>query len=541
MKNNLNLEIKRLLNLAEAKSRDVRPLLYERENFNHIINEEGEEPIDLRQRFSQMLMNNEMPGCTAITNFGKSGVITKEQANAIQDPLNLGKQQLIGQEYAKATCQLRNGSRANLAVFNIEAKGRDAILAIKLDTKGGETNWSNSILGFRQVPGLLETGKELYIADKSNLSVDQENFLQNLLDNSTQLTGSKIFAVIPDGEEPNNYEPVDLITGKGINNGQQYIDPSTLNPDGLTPAFKKNEYNKFIAYVKKATKNVEMDLRQQIELALSKDYTTNESKFAVNPDGSPKYTGENPVENPQGANDPRIRPANLSTDPTGKYGYITLQQWCSVNETQCHEGSQFKEYITLYADKPLKLYPLKTQAMMTRDAGETALSKGQSKRADKQGAKDTGITRENCRAAYNLLLRVVEIPFENDQQFEDQINRSVSSVNSYPGTNAWLGGNSKINTIKNILNDCKYGSNIGNNFKKKLATDAKLNSDHPASLASDRQSTTTKTTTVNPMKTASELSESISRSLRKVLKEHTKTNNDYMIKKSVRKNLRRLL
>lgn len=526
MKKELGFEIKRLLQLTESKLGDIKPILYQRKNYNNVINEEGE--IDRRQQFAEMLKNKELPGCKNLANFGSSGVIDDAVLDMVTNAPSLAGL-VRGKAYAKADCFIKEtGNNKQLFVFNvIDPKNPNGLVVL-----APQYDKNQKIIGAQMGVKDLSTsafGRETaYTADQSNLSYEQQQNLQNLIDRATNLTGTRLVAKIPSGEEPRNWEPIDLNTGKGVKNQIQYIpNPETapdspLNPSNLTPIYKVP--GKFYVWAEKAAKNMEMYLVDQVEKYLGKDYTIDASRFEVDSEGNP--THDNPVPGTLGFTDPRYQKP------------ITLQTWCKENPDECGSDTPMGQYVTKFANTPLKLYPLKTQEMRRQDVSDVGLTKRGSRKTTRKASVDS----QTCKAAFETLKTVItKVPYKDPDQFEEDAARRVPAIKTYGGSTILKGpGKSNVAIVRDILDDCKYSDKVNQNLINKIETDPDLNGSHQASMTyKDQKPVEKKSSGISGGST--DLAESISKSIRTVLKEHTKPNSDDMIKKAIRNNIKRFL
>jgi hypothetical protein len=513
MKNELEFDVRRMLTLIESESGNIKPIIVEGESYideyntNEELYEADDESSDATKKLSRVELGFEEMGCKRPASKndlllpgesdGSWGTIGPDVLKAIDQP-----QQTIIKNGDKAITMKCDGY--DLLVTNHKSpndQNQLVVLQVQKDKEGKKTYYISQ----KEFPGLLARA-EAYVADEANLNAEQLMVLNNLLGQpGIKKTETTFTKGRPTGAESNQYEAVDLATGKGVETGTQYLDIDILKPDSLDQAFKRE--GRYFLWARRAVEAVGTDVVGDVEKMLSQiGFTADRNKL-------PDY---------QGPTDTRVTQAT------------TLSQYCAGGK--CDGYPDIITYIQKFGGGDTPIYP-KTAS---REEAQVALNVG--KRATKKAmdkiAKE-GATKRTCRAIINIFDNVIN----NNMNDDNDIARVVSAAGYQ--TNA--GGVPDIMTqLGSILENCAEnwrGINFNKRDTRKLQGFASSAHKYAPNAAKVQAAAAEaeKEDATQAVGTPSDLAESISKSIRKVLKEHTKPNSDDIIKKSIRKNLRRFL
>ena len=524
MKKEIEFDVKKMLTLFESKSGHIKPIITEgeepelMEDNDTNIGEEYElkedKGTDIMTKLTRVELDYEGMGCKrspalndaelpgeAINAWGsignKLGKITNSAGQKISQSKITANTKFIPME-----C----GNYKLLVTNVISPNDPNQLLVLKVEGEGKDKRY---VYSQRPFPGLITRAKN-YMEDDRNLNASQLMIRDILKRDGIRLTGAQIFDKKPTGLESNEYEAIDLTTGKGVDSGIQFLDLGVLNPDGLAPEFKTP--GRFYMYVRKAAKAIKTDVVTNVENMLDQmDYTLNPNKL-------PNFQGETDV---------RIAQAT------------TLSQYCAGGaDGKCGNYPGLLDYINKFGGGNTTIYPKNA----SREEAQVALNVGKraSKRAMDKIAKE-GANRKSCKAIINIFDNIIFGGMNDD----NDIARVVTAA----GYKTNAGGVPDIMTqLGSILVNCTESwRNIRLNKKDTNKLQQIISSSHKyapnaaevqkAAAKAKEEEKASNTSGIGPK---SALSESISNSLRKVLKEHTKPNSDDIIKKSIRKNLKRL-
>ena len=520
MKKEIEFDVKKMLTLFESKSGHIKPIITEGEEPEIKEYEINEVTGDDLTKLTRVELDYEGMGCKR-TPYANDVILKGDAKNVAQ----LGDKKFnqitnkAGQNINQTKVTTNNYyipmdcGDYEILVTDAEGTGPDQFIVLRVYNDGEN---ERLIYSQKEFPGLLSRA-ESYVSDERNLNADQINVLDNILGKQgINLTGVQLTRKRPTGTETNEYEPIDLSTGKGVPKSPnepaiQYLDPTILNPDGLLDVFKRP--GRYYVWARKAAKAIKTDVVTNVENMLA------QMGYTLNPNKLPGYQGETDV---------RV---------TADGGMITMNTLCAGG--RCDKYPGLLDYINKFDGGNKPLYPFEIGGG-TRDIVSANVSRRQTKKAAKKVAA-LGANRKTCRAIIGIYDNIINGGMSNDAD----IAGLLSSL--YPGMNAG-GVPNAMRKLGETLKNCSQSWRNVRLSKKDLAKiDVFINSSHKyapnaaevqkAAAKAKEEEKASNTGGVGPK---SALSESISRSLRKVLKEHTNPNSDDIIKKSIRKNLKRL-
>lgn len=525
MKKEIEFDVKKMLTLFESKSGHIKPIITEgeepelMEDNDTNIGEESElkedKGTDIMTKLTRVeldykgmncerspaLNDAELPG-EAINAWGSIGNKLGKITNSAGQKISQSKI-TANTKFIPMVC----GNYKLLVTNVIAPDDPNQLLVLRVSGEGKDKKY---VYSQRPFPGLITRAKN-YMEDDRNLNASQLMIRDILKRDGIRLTGAQIFDKKPTGLEDNEYEPIDLTTGRGVETGIEFLDPGVLNPDGLAPEFKMP--GRFYMYVRKAAKAIKTDVVTNVENMLA------QMGYTLNPNKLPNYQGETDV---------RV---------TADGGMITMNTLCAGG--RCDKYPGLLDYINKFNGGNKPLYPFEIGGG-TRDIVSANVSRRQTKKAAKKVAA-LGANRKTCRAIIGIYDNIINGGMSNDAD----IAGLLSSL--YPGMNAG-GVPNAMRKLGETLKNCSQSWRNVRLSKKDLAKiDVFINSSHKyapnaaeVQKAAAKAKEEEKASNTSGIGQASPLSESISNSLRKVLKEHTKPNSDDIIKKSIRKNLKRL-
>ena len=480
MKKELEFDVKRMLSLVESKSGNIKPILSEEVQSELKEASSLDELPDRLQQFAKVEELKANVGCTT-SSAGTWGVIDADTVKQLTGARNLIPLITVGTPYVFAKCTGSDGVPRDLMVTNIEDPSYpNSLVVIQYTFFNKKKTYT---VGSRDMEALFERKKSV-TSQSENLTASQNMRVKQLIgDSGPGETGYSWTVDRPDGTEDVDYVPVDLATGMANINGNDVQVIEKLKLDGLTPEFKTP--GRFHIWARVGTKTTSIDIPEWLEGQLT----------------TMGYTKEMP------------------TDEIQQGAVTTLEAIC--NRTgQC--TPQMLQYMK--TNPNAKFWPLEVSA--------------------------DDIKKKQCRGVIKTLAACA-------RAYEKYKNRNVARANSecnkgmdqlgaeYSGIDSY---NGKILKLKNdyaVCSDQRLGLFAGqakkdNEFLSGLGKGGNpFSPDYSAQEAASMAATAEKAK--QDAKKGAMMEESISRSLRKVLKEHTKPNSDDMIKRSVRKNLRRLL
>jgi len=501
MKKEFDLEIKKMLSLVESKSGDVRPIT-RRTRREVILSEQVEAPDDrlkqLERNFDSILKRDKGSSAKILQSWGKLDNTIYNKIEKSCDDYGLVNPFNVGDRYAKVKFDAPNGSPTEYLVFAKEGPKPETLFGVELtDPEGLDKGPKSFRVVLIKFPSMFSDVKSR-TSDGSNYSEPQIRLLNRFMKAGKDFTGYDFTNVMPKGDETSNWIAVDLATGLG-KNGVKYIPDTMLNPSEIDRLFPERNTGKDFLWVQSIVKQTKMDHIKAVEKMLSQmggSFTANEKKL-------------------DGPGDPRFQQGMLVT------------QFCSGGK--CKDYDAVERYLndvkTGRADE-ITLWPLVADYDKRQTSGKGGGRKA--RRFLKQLEKGYA-TPKSCKRALEISNTIISKNY-SDAVALNAINGIADEVGINPSTNVIDG----VNELNQHIRRCKdLQVNLNNKYTQML--------NELGGKCHKWAYNQEEACAANAPDDSSPLSESISRSLRKVLKEHTKPNSDYMIKKSVRKNLRRLL
>ena len=482
MKKKLEFDVKRMLSLVESKSGNIKPILSEEAQSELKEASSLDELPDRLQQFAKVEELKANVGCTASSE-GTSDIIDADTVKQLTGARNLIPLITVGTPYVFAKCEGSDGVSRDLMVTNIEDPSYpNSLVVIQITIFNKKKTYT---VGSRDMEALFERKKSV-TSQSENLTASQNMRVKELIgDSGPGETGYSWTVDRPDGTEGVDYVPVDLATGMANINGNDVQVIEKLKLDGLTPEFKTP--GRFHIWARVGTKVTSIDIPEWVEGQLT----------------AMGYTKEMP------------------TDEVGQNSETTLEKVCNTTG-RC--TNQMKQYMTTNPDARIWVLNVSTE----------------------------DVKRKRCRSVINSLLacaRAVD-NYKNDlSRADDACRKQMDKLGSgYSGLASY---NGKILKLKNEYADClinqktqKPRKYFGQTNKNISIIDKLGNTGNFFSPEYDNQEAMRLRAEMEKKKKDAKkgamMEESISNSLRKVLKEHTKPNSDDIIKKSIRKNLKRL-
>lgn len=502
MKKEFDLEIKKMLSLVESKSGDVRPIT-RRTRREVILSEQVEAPDDrlkqLERNFDSILKRDKGSNAKILQSWSKLDNTTYNKIEKSCDKYGLVNPFNVGDRYAKVKFDAPNGRPTEYLVFSKEGPQPNTLFGVELtDPAGLDKGPTDFRVVLIQFPSMF-SDVESRTSDGLNYSEPQRRLLNRFMEAGTRQTGYKFTNVMPKGDEKSNWIAVDLATGEGKSNGFQYIPDTMLDPSEIDRLFPQAKQGVDYLWVKSIVKQARMDHIKAVEEMLSKmggGYTANEEKL-------------------DGPGDPRFQEGMLIT------------QFCSGGKCEGYPAvERYLNDVAIGRADEITLYPLvadydKRQA--------SAKGGGRKARKSLKQLEKGYATPKSCKRALEISNTIISKNY-SDSMALNAINGIADEVGIDPSTNVIDG----VNELNQHIRSCKDLQVKLNNKYTQILNELGGKC-HKWAYNQEEACA------ANAPDDSSPLSESISKSLRKVLKEHTKSNSDDMIKKSVRKNLRRLL
>lgn len=504
MKKEFDLEIKKMLSLVESKSGDVRPIT-RRTRREIILTEQEEDPIDrltqLERNFDSILKRDKGSDAKMLGDWSKLDGTTYNKIEKSCDKYNLINPFEIGDRYAKVKFKKRSGKDTEFLVFGEEGPKPNTLYGVELSDPSGEdkgyTDFKVVLIEFPSLDSIVKSRT----SDVLNYSGPQWALIKRITGGTgTDQTGYVFTVKTPTGDEKNNWIAVDLRTGRGKSNNVQYIPQELLDPSDIDRLFPEARNGADYLWVKSVVKQTKMDHITAVEKMLSQmggNYTANEQKL-------------------DGPADPRFQQG------------MKITEFCSGG--MCAGYPAVERYLDDVKNgraEEITLYPLEADYDKRQTSGKGGGRKA--RRSLKQLEKGYA-TPKSCKRALEISNTIISKNY-SDSMALNAINGIANEVGIAPSKNVIDG----VNELNDHIISCKdLQVNLNNKYTQMLnELGGKCHK-----WAYNREEACGAN---EPDDDSSPLSESISNSLRKVLKEHTKPNSDYMIKRSIRKNLRRLL
>lgn len=486
MKKEIEFDVKKMLTLFESKSGHIKPIITEGEEPEIKEYEINEVISDDLTKLTRVELNYEGMGCKR-TPF-KNDDLLKGKAKNVAQMTDKKLNQITnraGQKINQTKVTTNNYyvpmdcGNYKILVTDAEGTGPDQFIVLQVYNDGEN---ERLIYSQKEFPGLLSR-KESYVSDERNLNADQSARVKQLIGASgTNETGYKWFVDRPAAEDGVILVPVDLATGIAKINGNDIQMIEKLKVDGLDPEFKRP--GRYYIWAKVGSKTRSIAIPDWMEETLT----------------SLGYT------------------KTMPTDELKQGEVTTLEAMCD-RTGQCTE--QMFQYMK--TNPNAKIWPT--------DVSDYELKKKQcrgviktlaacARAYEKYKSRNVGKAKRECNTGMNNL------------------GAEYSAINSYNG---------KVLKLKNdyaFCSDQKLGLFAGqakkdNQFLSGLGKGGNpFSPDYSAQEAANMAASAEKAR--EDAKKGAMMEESISNSLRKVLKEHTKPNSDDIIKKSIRKNLKRL-
>jgi hypothetical protein len=492
MKKELEFDVKRMLNLLESKLGNVKTIIVEDSDIQDaedIEIREEDAGTDAMTKLTRVELNYKDMGCER-TPAANDALLPGESANAwgtIGSKLSKivddsGKSAFTSVVNANTKfVPMQCGNSMFMVTNVISPNDSNQLVVLKRNGEGANTTFQ---IGQKPFDGLLQRAKS-YVSDERNLNADQNARVKQLIgDSGTNETGYKWFVDRPDAEDGVILVPVDLATGIAKIDGKDVQMIEKLKVDGLDPEFKRP--GRYYIWAKVGTKTRSIAIPDWMEETLT----------------SLGYT------------------KTMPTDEIQQGAVTTLEAMCD-RTGKCTE--QMFQYMK--TNPNAKIWP--------KEVSGDDIKKKQCRGVIK--------TLAACAKAYEKYNKL-----GNVSRGDAECSKAMSELgNEYASIGSYNGKILKIKNDYSVCSDQKLGlfagqakkdneyllglGKGGNPFSPMYSAQEAVNMSKNAEKAKE------------DAKKGAMMEESISNSLRKVLKEHTKPNSDYMIKKSIRKNLRRLL
>lgn len=496
--NKVNYEIKRMLNLFESKLGDVKTIINEESNIFE-LEEQEEKEFDYLKNLEKNLLDilQRDKGANAKMNSEWSSLSDENFQKIQKTATEKGKANpfKVGDRYALA----RFGTpEKQFMVFGKKGLKPNTLAAVLMSDPGNTGSYTDYIPVEISLPSMFERSKSL-VSQRENLNAEQDDQLTKII--ASKFTGAELTKKMPEGDETNNYEAVDLTTGKGIKTGQQYIDTSLLDPSSLDPIFKTP--GKYYVWARMAAKEQKMATVSAVEAVLGKmGFTTNQNKL-VGPDGSVDPT------------DPRIAEGE------------TLSEWCSKNGNLCSEYKTFKEYMDKFGGDKLVIYPMDLDKAKKVVSSQN-ISARQARKAGRQ--MNVGLVDpRRCNGVITAIGTIIDQNYSDKDALEYLKTMGVETAGNIIGT---------MPLVTQLVNTC-VDRKINLNRRSEDILKTLRTSSHkfsPFSAANQKAAAQQSGAPESP------LSEStISHSIRTVINEHFKKENKDNLNTIIKKNLRRFL
>lgn len=374
---NVNLEIKRMLSLLESKMGDVRTIVEGVEpekKSSEISFEKPEDWLDWMRNVGCLsrIGATQIDADTSYTRQQGIDALKKSGINNIS----------VGEPFIRFDMKDKAGDLKRFNVFGKQGNGPEGSFVLIKDTgvKDPTKRYVENHLNCTE-----RKRGESFVSDVKNLSAEQNERLEDLISNyGIKETGAELTTVRPAGREGYEFEPVDLNTGQGANNGKQYI--QKIGVDGLESEFKKP--GTYYVWVKLGKSVERTNVVDSVENALAQmGYTRTEPTDAL----------------------------AMNATPT------TLGQFCKDNPELCAPYPLLGEYIDKYGGD-LKIWEKDPESY--KKLGSSAVGGRKSRREIKK-VMNLEANKKSCQTAINTLWNCMRS--NDDRSCENYIKASFGS------------------------------------------------------------------------------------------------------------------